>query len=233
MTDRSRDGKTAGDSPASAGYVSLYDFRTRVFDLYRERNRSLRQGNDAATVLSTFRQGRDELFAAHPQSALDAGQKAAFTGLDYFPYDRSACVEAIVDPNVESQRRVVPLDGDESVTLARAASVRFRLQGIECTLALYWIDVYGGGLFLPFRDSTAPVETYGGGRYLFDTVKGSDFLRIAEGESALSDGQYRIELDFNYAYNPSCAYNYRWVCPLAPPENQLRVPVRAGEKKFV
>src|SRR2546425_704679 len=78
-----------------------------------------------------------------------------------------------------------------------------------------------------FRDATCPVESYGGGRYLFDTIKGSDFLP-APGTL----GRERILLDFNYAYNPSCAYNDRWVCPLAPTENRLNVPIRAGEMNF-
>lgn len=221
------DREGVADSHTPADYLDLYDFRTRVFHLYGERNRALREGEHPAVVLSDFRRRRDELFANHPQSALDAEQKAAFDGLPYFPYDRSACVEAIVDPSVDPERHCVQLGDEESLTLARVATVRFELQGSHCTLALYWIDVYGGGLFLPFRDSTAPAETYGGGRYLFDTVKGSDFA-----QAPAIDTDYRIELDFNYAYNPSCAYNHRWACPLAPQENHLPVPVRAGEKKF-
>ena len=80
---------------------------------------------------------------------------------------------------------------------------------------------------MPFRDTTSPAESYGGGRYLFDTIKGSNFL-ATYGASGIE----RIILDFNYAYNPSCAYNDRWVCPLAPIENRLKVPIRAGEMKF-
>jgi uncharacterized protein len=74
---------------------------------------------------------------------------------------------------------------------------------------------------------TCPHESYGGGRYLFDTMKGSDFQSVLH-----ADGQTSIVLDFNYAYNPSCAYNSRWVCPLAPPENRLSVPIRAGEMLY-
>jgi uncharacterized protein (DUF1684 family) len=85
---------------------------------------------------------------------------------------------------------------------------------------VYWIDVYGGGVFLPFRDATAGTETYGAGRYLLDTVKGAD----------LGGSDSRLILDFNYAYHPSWAYDARWSCPLAPPENRLDVAVRAGER---
>ncbi len=118
----------------------------------------------------------------------------------------------------------------------RAARLTFTVAGQPAALLVYWIDVYGGGLFLPFRDETSGGETYGGGRYLFDTVKGSDFLRLDDRQN---DGQNdtagmgyaggRVLLDFNYAYNPSCAYDARWGCPLAPAENRLPQPIRAGE----
>jgi uncharacterized protein (DUF1684 family) len=125
------------------------------------------------------------------------------------------------------------------MTFRRAARLRFAMEGVALELAVYWIDVYGGGLFLPFRDATCPEESYGGGRYLFDTVKGSDFLRLDMSDAALGAGHQapgyaggRVIIDFNYAYNPSCAYDERWVCPLAPNENRLPVPIRAGERKF-
>ena len=93
----------------------------------------------------------------------------------------------------------------------------------EITLTLFWIEGYGGGLFLPFGDRTNGTDTYGGGRYLYDTIKGADL----GGEGADAG---RIVLDFNFAYNPSCAYSPRWVCPLAPPENRLPFRVSAGER---
>ena len=95
----------------------------------------------------------------------------------------------------------------------------FELAGEQRRLALYWLEAYGGGVFLPFRDSTSGSETYGAGRYLLDTVKGAD----------LGEEKGRLVLDFNFAYNPSCSYDPRWACPLAPPENRLPVPIRAGE----
>jgi uncharacterized protein (DUF1684 family) len=84
---------------------------------------------------------------------------------------------------------------------------------------------YGGGLFLPFRDATSGVETYGGGRYLFDTVKNTD-----GGCLEITPGSPHVVIDFNYAYHPSCCYDPRWACPLAPPENRLALAVRAGER---
>ena len=84
------------------------------------------------------------------------------------------------------------------------------------------MEGYGGGLFLPFLDETNTNETYGGGRYLYDTIKGAD----------LGTNGSTLVLDFNFAYNPSCAYDDRWTCPLAPRENRLSFPVQAGEKSF-
>jgi uncharacterized protein len=206
-----------------ADYLDLYDFRMRVIQMYRERNQS--EGReDPQIVWERFRAKRDELFIRHPQSALTPREKEKFSGLDYYPYNPSARVEATLDPNVEPRELRVGTSGGTTVLVRRVALATFALQGEEVALTVYWIDVYGGGLFLPFRDATSSGETYGGGRYLFDTIKGSD--------CALARSDLRAQLDFNYAYNPSCAYNPEWVCPLAPPENRLRVRVEAGEKRF-
>jgi hypothetical protein len=90
------------------------------------------------------------------------------------------------------------------------------------SLACYWIDAYGGGLFLPFRDATAGRESYGAGRYLLDTIKGADL--------GSDPARGTLLLDFNMAYPPSCAYDPRWACPLAPPDTVLDLPVRVGER---
>jgi uncharacterized protein (DUF1684 family) len=208
-------------------YLDLYDFRLRVAAMYRERNRALDAGADPAAAHAVFLADRDDLFAHHPQSALPIEQRQGFTGLSYFPYNPAMRVEGLIDTDVEPERRDVATSGAEVMPMERVGMVPFRIGGQECRLFLYWIDVYGGGLFLPFVDATAPEETYGGGRYLIDTIKGSDF-RILD----RSEGVWHVELDFNYAYNPSCAYDYRWVCPLAPPENRLAVPIEAGETLF-
>ena len=102
----------------------------------------------------------------------------------------------------------------------RFGTAAFALAGDDLELELYWLEGYGGGLYLPFADATSGTETYGGGRYLLDTVKGADLG--TEGD--------RLVLDFNFAYNPSCAYDPRWVCPLSPPANRLPVEIRAGER---
>jgi len=208
-------------------YLDLYDYRTRVAEMYRTRRQAALDGEEAASILQRFRESRDELFAKHSQSALDQEQKQKFQGLRYFPYNPVMCVEANIERDIEPQLLSVPMNAEETMTMTTVGRLHFTLEGVKVALSLYWLNIYGGGLFLPFRDTTSPAESYGGGRYLFDTIKGSDFLPVPG-----TLGNERIVLDFNYAYNPSCAYNDRWVCPLAPIENRLKVPVRAGEMKF-
>jgi uncharacterized protein len=208
-------------------YLDLYDYRCRVADMYRMRRQATLAGEDAASILQRFREARNKLFVKHAQSALDVEQKRKFQGLRYFPYNPAMCVEADIDTAVEPVQLSVVMNAEETMTMTTVGQLHFTLEDVRVALSLYWLNIYGGGLFLPFRDTTSPAESYGGGRYLFDTIKGSDFLATT---GAL--GIERILLDFNYAYNPSCAYNDRWVCPLAPVENRLKVSIRAGELKF-
>ena len=88
------------------------------------------------------------------------------------------------------------------------------------SLEVFWLDAYSGGVFLPFRDATAGKTTYGGGRYLLDTAKSADLGAIGD----------ELVLDFNFAYHPSCHYDPKWVCPLAPLGNRLEVAIEAGER---
>ena len=196
--------------------LDLLDYRRRVADMYR----AVREGNGDPNVCAWFRQQRDALFRTHPQSALDEAQKAAFTGLSYYEHDPAYRVVAHVDTNVEPEVLHVELGEDGAFEYRRFGQVTFDLPTGSGRLSLFWIVGYGGGLFLPFGDATNRETTYGAGRYLFDTIKGADLgTTITE-----------VVLDFNYAYNPSCAYNPRWVCPLAPLENRLAFPVLAGEQ---
>ena len=211
-------------------YFELYDYRCRVAAMYRERNRAYLAGEDAEAIWRRFRETRDALFAHHPQSALDEEQRRHFQGLRYFPYNPAMVFTVEVDTSVEPVRQSIAMNAEESMTMTTVGSLRFAVEGQEVSLSLYWLDIYGGGLFLPFRDATCPLQSYGGGRYLFDTIKGSDFLPAPDARAASNVTQ--MVLDFNYAYNPSCAYNSRWFCPLAPMENRLGVPVRAGEQKY-
>ncbi len=206
-------------------YLALYDYRVRVAAFYRERNQALLAGEDAAKVLERFRAGRDQLFATHSQSALDEQQRREFQGLHYFPYNPAMRFVAKIDTQVESTQQTIAMNAQEEMTMTTVGQVHFTVDDAAVVLSLYWLNVYGGGLFLPFRDATCPAESYGGGRYLFDTMKGSDPVPEAQDDKS-------IILDFNYAYNPSCAYNDLWVCPLAPVENRINVFIRAGEQNY-
>jgi uncharacterized protein (DUF1684 family) len=117
-------------------------------------------------------------------------------------------------------RYEISTSGDGSYSFSRVAVAAFELKGEQLQLDMYWLEGYGGGLFLPFRDATAGTETYGAGRYLLDTVKGSDLGGTTD----------QLILDFNFSYNPSCAHDPKWVCPLAPPPNRVAVAIRAGER---
>jgi len=222
-------------------WLDLYDYRRRVARMYQEREEALRVGKSELAVLRRFRAQKDALFAAHPQSALSDEQRESFKKLRYFPYNRTLRLEATLEPLAEKaeEESALPASGAHAMRFRRAARIHFTLEAMSLQLIVYWIDVYGGGLFLPFRDATCGQESYGGGRYLFDTVKGSDFLRVDAGkrnatsrEQTLGYMGGQMILDFNYAYNPSCAYDPRWVCPLAPNENRLPLPIRAGELAF-
>lgn len=165
-----------------------------------------------------FRRGRDALLRDHPASPLGPTDRRTFASVPYFSYRSAArCLAAWED--AEAEPFEVVLDEDGPLRIQRLAWLRFELEGEPVRLALYRLLGYGGGLFLPFRDATAGSSTYGGGRYLIDTRKHAD----------LGVEDERVVLDFNFAYHPSCAYSSRWDCPLAPPDNRLDVPVRAGE----
>src|SRR6266852_3092111 len=214
-------------------YLELYDYRCRVAAMYRERTQAYLAGEDDEGVLRHFREARDDLFANHPQSALDEEQRRNFRGLRYFPYNPAMLFIVEVDTDVEPVRQQVVMNADESMTMTTVGRLHFAVEGQQAELSVYWLEVYGGGLFLPFRDATCPAESYGAGRYLFDTVKGSSFepdVSASGGAAGYAGGE--IRLDFNYAYNPSCAYDARWACPLAPRENWLAAAIRAGERKF-
>ena len=188
-----------------------------MFDLYAE----VRRAQDPQRAWQRWREGRDELFARHRQSPLMESERPQFNGLPYFEYDDRYRVLAdvvLADP----QAYDIATSGEDggSYRFTRFGEARFALAGQPLKLELYWLEGYGGGAFLPFRDSTSGRSTYGAGRYLLDTVKGADLGM--EGD--------RLVLDFNFAYNPSCAYDPRWVCPLAPPPNRLDVAIEAGER---
>jgi uncharacterized protein len=195
--------------------LDLLDWKRHVFALYA----GVRAAADPELAWRGWRAARDQLFRTHPQSPLPEQARASFTGLPYFDYDHAMRVLAEVEP-AEEARILIAGSGPEPTPFRRFARVVFELEGETQRLALYWLEAYGGGVFLPLGDATSGDETYGAGRYLLDTVKGAD----------LGEKGGRLVLDFNFAYNPSCAYDPSWACPLAPPENRLALPVRAGER---
>lgn len=195
--------------------LDLVDWRRRVGDLYRT------GGTDA---LGQFRRGRDELFRTHPQSPIEPEQRASFHGLQYFASDPAYRVDATLEPGDGTELLIDTGGEDGAVRYRRAGRLVFELAGQPCSLTVLSLVQYAGGLFVPFRDATSGRETYGGGRYLFDTAKDTDGLVLE-----ITPGSPDVVIDFNYAYNASCAYSPRWACPLAPPENFLKAPVRAGE----
>ncbi|MGD8804964.1 MAG: DUF1684 domain-containing protein [Chloroflexota bacterium] len=208
-------------------YCELADWRRRVAGLYAEVRAAPEAGR--AIAWNEWRAGRNDLFQQHTQSPLTLQQRAAFRGLDYFSYDPSWRLPADLETDLTGPHFRFELGEDGDFDMKRIGWVSFTVGGKRRRLALYWIEGYGGGLFLPFKDLTnirppaGQGETYGGGRYLLDTIKGADLGSSAD----------RLVLDFNYAYNPSCAYHPRWACPLAPEENTLPFAVTAGEKRYV
>ncbi len=196
-------------------YDELWDYRRRVAALYRD----VAAADSPQAAWQRWVEERDTLFRGHSQSALDPEARERFQGLRYFDYDPTARLLVGLDRIEGSQLRVdTGTDGSvDLVPFARTRGVAARFGG---ELTVYWIAGYGGGAFLPFLDATSGRTSYGGGRYLLDTIKGAD-LGGADGKTWL---------DFNFAYNPSCSYSARWVCPLAPRENRLPLPVEAGER---
>ena len=199
-------------------YIDLVDWRRRVGDLYRI------TGPDA---LRHFRTRRDELFRTHPQSPIEPAERTGFQGLRYFDADPSYRVRAALEVGDGSELAIETGGEDGEVRYRRAGVLSFVLVGRPCRLTVLSLVQYAGGLFVPFRDLTSGHETYGGGRYLFDTAKDTDGLVLE-----LTPGSRDVTIDFNFAYNASCAYSPRWACPLAPPENHLAVAVRAGELSY-
>ncbi len=171
------------------------------------------QNGEPMSELERFRKEKDAFFRNDPHSPLLPEQKAAFAGLRYFPENPD--LELIVEVERFPQGEVIQIQtntGDVQ-TYERLGRFSFEVDGEQAELTIFHNDQ---GYFLPFTDSLAGKETYGAGRYL-------------EPER-LPDGRFLV--DFNLAYNPYCAYNEHWSCPITPLENRLKVPIRAGERSF-
>jgi uncharacterized protein (DUF1684 family) len=163
--------------------------------------------------LTDLRAEKDAFFQRHPQSPLTPDQRQAFHGLQYFPENESLRLEVQVEPLKEQEPMEMQTSTGGVQEYVRYGKFKFEVDGQEAELTIYRSE---HGYFLPFVDSLAGRETYPAGRYLEpEPLPGNRFF-----------------VDFNLAYNPYCAYNEMWSCPITPPENRLKVPVRAGEKQF-
>lgn len=163
--------------------------------------------------LAKIRAEKNQFIASHPHSPLTAEQKRDFDGLKYFSENENLCLEVEIQEFAQEESIEIQTSTGDMRTYYRFGHFTFNVAGQEASLTIYDTDF---GLFLPFVDSLANSETYGAGRYL-------------EPEP-LESGKYLV--DFNLAYNPYCAYNEQFSCPLTPFENRLQVPIRAGEKIF-
>jgi uncharacterized protein (DUF1684 family) len=232
--------------------LQLADWRRRVADLYAEVRRLAPTDHEAA--LELWRSTREGLFREHPQSPVPAAKRTDFRGRHY-PLDPEVRFEVAVEADSPAETRpagsafaATPLNfgSDDSTTrgsgLALATPIAMelpisaggtmamrRIGHVEIPfpagarrLGVFWMSGYAGGLFIPFRDATNGSETYGAGRYLLDAAKSADL----GGDPARGT----LILDFNFAFHPSCAFDPKWACPLAPPENRLDLPIRAGER---
>lgn len=188
--------------------AALWDWRRRVAGLYAD----VRANPDPHAAWLNWRAGRDALFATHSQTPLDGPGPA----LPFFGYDPALRFVVPLEP---ANGEPVPFDAGADGTILMRPFGRVTLGDLG-SLTVFWILGYCGGAFLPLRDATSGRETYGSGRYVLDTIKGADLGSIGNA----------TVVDLNFAYNPSCAYSPRYVCPLAPAGNRLTGAVRAGEK---
>lgn len=204
----------------------LADWRRRVAELHAEVR--IVAESDPAAAWEDWRAEREALYRGHPQSPVPVVEREAFRAL-HWPYDERLRFEvALEDASAAApgalaiQPLALPNSGADSLAFDRIGALRLGLPTGEATLPVFWMRGYAGGLFLPFGDATNGAETYAAGRYLLDTAKGADL--------GGDPGAGTLIVDANFAFQPSCAFDPRWACPLAPPESRLRVPVEAGER---
>ncbi|MFI4996478.1 MAG: DUF1684 domain-containing protein [Hyphomicrobiales bacterium] len=199
--------------------VALIAWREAVAAIYGE-VRAAHETDPRAAWLH-FRKRRDHLYKHHPCSALTDREKQHFGSFDYHAYDPQFCFVGEIDYAVEETALETEIS-EGTLPYHRIGVARFTHRGTTYSLDLFWLDIYGGGLWLPVGDETNGTTSYGGGRYLFDTAKGANLGFRSDGRSIL--------LDLNFLYPPSCALNAAWICPLCPPANRLPFEVNAGER---
>ena len=206
--------------------LQLADWRRRVAELYADVRAFAEEQPEAAWRL--WVETRERLYKTHPQSPVPEADRPTFRAR-HWPYDPELRFEALLDPEpppaiggLTPLGLALPNSGSDVLSFHRIGSVAIPFPAGEHRLGVFWMEGYAGGLFLAFRDATNGTETYGAGRYLLDGAKSADLGGDPTRGSLI--------LDFNFAYQPSCAFDPQWACPLAPPENRLDLPVRAGER---
>jgi uncharacterized protein len=204
-----------GAAAAETDALALMDWRRRTFAIYHE----LREAGSPEAAHAIWRAQRDELFRDHPSSPLAREDPLRDSGIRYWPYDPRWRFEVELDPAISATRLSVKTGPEETTHLRRLGWVELPAP-VAATVDVWWLGQYGGGLFLPLRDGTAGTASYGGGRYVLDTVKGAD----------LGTHGRRLIVDLNFLYHPSCRYDGSWLCPLAPAGNTITAAVEAGER---
>ena len=177
------------------------------------------------TDVKNFRMGRDAEFRNKTESPLKEEDFAAFKGLNYFPVDKAFRVKAAFKRTADEKYFEMPTSAGKTKRYVKYGELTFTLDGKQQRLNVYQMSKaarakfpeYADLVFIPFRDATYTTDTYGGGRYI-------DIKKPKKG---------KVTLDFNLAYNPSCAYGSdRFNCPIPPRENTLDIAITAGEKRF-
>ncbi|HZX01828.1 DUF1684 domain-containing protein [Kribbella sp.] len=191
--------------------LAVADWRRQVFELYR----AIRAERDPATAHAHWQATRNDLLAHHPASPVPAQHRETYGGAPVARYNPQYRYEATIDTDVKPHNWEFQSATDGVIPFSRVGVLHLPIGDLD----VWWLESYGGGLFVPVKDPSS--TTYGGGRYLIDTVKGADL------GSDLSTGHFVVDL--NFAYNPSCAYSPEWTCPLAPATNQLAVELPVGE----
>lgn len=180
---------------------------------------------DPAIALAHWRAVRERMFREHPQSPVPPDARATFRA-SHFEHDPALRFEVVLQPAPQPAPGALGLElpnsGTDTLSFTRIGRIAVPFRERERSLSVFWMAGYSGGLFIPFRDATNGHETYAAGRYLLDTAKGADL--------GGDPGRGTIVIDFNFATQPSCAFDPRWACPLAPPENRLDLEIRAGER---
>lgn len=181
--------------------------------------------SDPGIALAHWRAVREMLYREHPQSPVPPAERAAFRAR-HFDHDPRLRFEVPIGPAPPpapgAHALALPNSGPDTLSFGRVGTIALPFPDRPRSLSVFWMAGYAGGLFIPFRDETNGTDTYGAGRYLIDAAKSMDLGGDAT--------RGKLIVDFNFAIQPSCAFDPRWACPLAPPENRLDLAIHAGER---